>query len=122
MSFNPDSVYVNAGKLFHISENPIQWGGEAEGNKTILFIDGMIVLIKTHKNLQITKVNVRLLDMSKQLNFCIQRRNDIKWKISMLSSTKALNTNKFIGKCSKIFTLKKKTLLIEVYKVSLKAR
>lgn len=58
MSFNSDSVCVNADAVFHISENPFQWGEEAEGNSMT-----MIVYIETHKNLQITKVNLRLLDI-----------------------------------------------------------
>lgn len=31
--FNWHTVYVNTGKLFHISENPVQWVGEAKGNR-----------------------------------------------------------------------------------------
>lgn len=58
MSFNSDSVCVNADKFFHMSENPVQWGEEAEGNSMT-----MVVYIETHKNLQITEVNLRLLDI-----------------------------------------------------------
>lgn len=52
--FNPDTICVNSGKGFHLSESPTQWAWEAEGNTSLFtrWWNWWYVCIPIHTNSQ----------------------------------------------------------------------